>query len=88
MRVICRDGDGREVTLEAAEGEHMYLPAGFWYTIRATGIETIAFWTVAPNLKQGIKPLVELNLPEAPEYSQKLKDLRDTVADSSEGVTS
>jgi hypothetical protein len=80
MRVIARDGAGREITLE---GEHMYLPAGYWYTLEATGVETHAFWTVAPCLKQGIKPLVELNLPEAPEYAKKLKELRGTVADSS-----
>jgi hypothetical protein len=29
---------------------------------------------------------VELNLPEAPEYSKKLKALRDTVPDSSPGL--
>jgi mannose-6-phosphate isomerase-like protein (cupin superfamily) len=83
MRCRCRDGSGREIVLEASEGEHMYLPAGYWYTLEPTGIETVAFWTVAPCLKQGIKPLVEVDLPEAPEYAKKLKGLRGTVADSS-----
>lgn len=84
MRCIARDGDGKEIALEAAEGEHMYLPAGYWYRLEPTGVESIAFWTVAPCLKQGIKPLVELNLPEAPEYAKKLKELRSSLPDSSE----
>jgi hypothetical protein len=86
MRCVARDGSGREVVLEAAEGEHMYLPAGYFYRLENTGIESIAFWTVAPNLKRGLRPLVELNLPEAPEYSKTLKGLRETVPDSSPGL--
>jgi mannose-6-phosphate isomerase-like protein (cupin superfamily) len=86
MRCVARDATGREVALEAKEGEHMYLPAGYFYRLENTGVETIAFWTVAPNLKRGLAPLVELNLPEAPEYSKTLKGLRDSVPDSSPGL--
>lgn len=68
IRLRVRDASGREVVLEAAQGEHIYLPAGYAYTLEATGVETAFFWTSGPSPRCG--------LVEAPEYSKELKSLR------------
>jgi hypothetical protein len=56
------------VVLEATQGEHIYLPAGYAYTLEATGVEAAFFWTSGPSPRAG--------LVEAPEYSAQLKSLR------------
>jgi hypothetical protein len=68
IRLRVRDANGREVVLEAAQGEHIYLPAGYAYTLEATGVETAFFWTSGPSPRVG--------LVEAPDYSKELKSLR------------
>jgi mannose-6-phosphate isomerase-like protein (cupin superfamily) len=68
IRLRVRDAAGREVVLEAGEGEHIYLPAGYAYELEPTGIETVFFWTSGPSPRSGVV--------EAPEYSQALKSLR------------
>lgn len=71
MRILVRDAEGREVTLEAAEGEHVYLPGGYYYKIEPTGEEAIFFWTSGPSPRNGVV--------EAPEYSETLRQLRSEV---------
>lgn len=68
IRLRVRDADGREVVLEAEQGEHIYLPAGYAYTLEPTGIESAFFWTSGPSPRYG--------LVEIPEYSNQLKALR------------
>jgi ethanolamine utilization protein EutQ (cupin superfamily) len=68
IHLEVRDAGGREITLEAGEGEHIYLPAGYAYTLKATGVQSAFFWTSGPSPRSG--------LVEAPEYSQQLKALR------------
>jgi ethanolamine utilization protein EutQ (cupin superfamily) len=63
-----RDAAGREVVLEAGEGEHIFLPAGYAYTLENTGVRSVFFWTSGPSPRAGIT--------EAPEYSKQLKSLR------------
>lgn len=68
IHLVVRDAEGREFTLEAAEGEHIYLPGGYDYTIEATGIESAFFWTSGPSPRPG--------LVEAPDFSDELRSLR------------
>lgn len=68
IRLRVKDALGREVTLEAKAGEHIYLPGGYEYTLVPTGVETSFFWSSGPSPRFG---LVEL-----PEYSEKLASLR------------
>jgi ethanolamine utilization protein EutQ (cupin superfamily) len=68
IRLRVRDAAGREVVLEAGPGEHIYLPAGYAYTLEPTGVETAFFWTSGPSPRAG--------LVEAPEYSAQLTALR------------
>jgi len=68
IRLRVRDVAGREVVLEAAQGEHIYLPAGYAYTLEATGVKTVFFWTSGPSPRVG--------LVEAREYSAELQSLR------------
>ncbi|MFN8160982.1 MAG: hypothetical protein U0R52_08095 [Solirubrobacterales bacterium] len=68
IRLIVEDADGRKVTLEAAAGEHIYLPGGYKYTLESTGVESIFFWTSGPSPRPG--------LVEAKEYSDELRSLR------------
>ena len=68
IRLRVRDAAGREITLEAAEGEHIYLPAGYSYTLEATGVQSTFFWTSGPSPRAG--------LVEARDYRDELKSLR------------
>jgi ethanolamine utilization protein EutQ (cupin superfamily) len=69
IRLIVKDAAGREVTLEAARGEHIYLPGGYEYTLVPTGIRTVFFWSSGPSPRVGLAP-------DAPEFSAALKSLR------------
>ena len=69
IRLRVKDAAGREVVLEAGPGEHIYLPAGYDYTLENTGVETAFFWTSGPSPKVGL-------LPEVPEFSKQLSSLR------------
>ena len=68
IRLRVRDARGREVVLEAAPNEHIYLPAGYTYTLEKTGIESTFLWTSGPSAPVGIV--------EAPAYSKQLRALR------------
>ena len=68
IRLRVRDRDGREVVLEAGEGEHIYLPAGYAYTLEATGVRSVFFWSSGPSPRPG--------LVEAKDYSRQLTALR------------
>jgi uncharacterized cupin superfamily protein len=68
IRLRVEDAAGRQIVLEAVEGEHIYLPGGFKYTIEDTGVKTRFFWTSGPSPRPG--------LVEAKDYSNQLKDLR------------
>ncbi|SHK37218.1 hypothetical protein SAMN05443637_105213 [Pseudonocardia thermophila] len=67
-RLVVEDAAGRKVVLEAKEGEHVYLPAGYKYTLEASGVKWKFFWTSGPSPKVGVA--------DAPEYSKELKALR------------
>lgn len=68
IRLRVHDARGREVVLEAGVGEHIYLPAGYAYTLEATGVKSTFFWTSGPSPRPG--------LVEAKDYSNQLKSLR------------
>lgn len=68
IRLCVKDADGRKIVLEAAQGEHIYLPGGYEYTLEPTGVETAFFWTSGPSPRYG--------LAEIPEYSNQLTALR------------
>lgn len=76
LRVAVSDDTGREKVFDIHEGEHFYLPAGYTYTLRASGVDSINFWTLGPAFKVGLKPLKEINLPEAPAYAKTLIEMR------------
>lgn len=68
IRLCVKDAEGRKIVLEAAPGEHIYLPGGYEYTLEPTGIETSFFWTSGPSPRFG--------LAELPDYSNALTALR------------
>jgi ethanolamine utilization protein EutQ (cupin superfamily) len=68
IRLRVKDASGREVVLEAAQGEHIYLPGGYAYSLEATGVKSAFFWTSGPSPRPG--------LVEAKDYSNELKSLR------------
>ncbi|OLT22868.1 hypothetical protein BJF78_33075 [Pseudonocardia sp. CNS-139] len=68
VHLEVEDAAGRRVVLEAAEGEHIYLPAGYTYTLTASGVATVFFWTSGPSPRAG--------LVEAADYSAQLTSLR------------
>ena len=68
IHLRVEDRDGRELILEASEGEHIYLPAGYKYTLEATGIRRVFFWSSGPSPRPG--------LVEATDYSRQLNAMR------------
>lgn len=72
IRLVVKDAEGRKVVLEAAQGEHIYLPAGYEYTLEPTGVETAFFWTSGPSPRYG--------LAEIPDFSNSLTALRNAGA--------
>lgn len=68
IHLRVRDANGREVVLEAQQGEHIYLPAGYEYTLEPTGVKTVFFWCSGPSPRTGVV--------EAPAYSKELTSLR------------
>lgn len=68
IRLKVADASGKEIVLEVGPGDHIYLPAGFEYTLEPTGSEYSFLWTSGPSAPAGIV--------EEPEYSKVLKSLR------------
>jgi|TARA_B110000305_G_C19025791_1_gene441408 glyoxylate utilization-related uncharacterized protein len=68
IRLKVEDANGRVIYLEAAQGEHIYLPGGYKYTLESSGVKTSFFWTSGPSPRYG---LVEL-----PEFSEEMRALR------------
>ncbi|WP_345424956.1 hypothetical protein [Pseudonocardia xishanensis] len=67
VRVNVEDAAGQRIVLEAAPGEHIYLPAGFHYELEATGVPTRFLFSSGPSARRGIS---------ASEYSAQLIALR------------
>ncbi len=76
LRICVSDDTGREKTFDIEEGQHFYLPAGYTYTLKASGVDSINFWTLGPAFKVGLKPLNEIGIPDAPAYAKRLVELR------------
>ncbi|HCU91123.1 MAG TPA: hypothetical protein DGR97_14320 [Gammaproteobacteria bacterium] len=68
IRLRVEDAAGKVVVLEARPGDNIYLPAGYTYTLEATGVEYTFLWTSGPSNRPGIV--------EAPGYSKQLRALR------------
>jgi ethanolamine utilization protein EutQ (cupin superfamily) len=68
IRVRVEDSSGKQIVLEAGPEEHIYLPAGFTYTLEATGVDSKFLWVSGPSNRPGIV--------EAPDYSERLRSLR------------
>ncbi|MEZ5121358.1 MAG: hypothetical protein R2736_07260 [Solirubrobacterales bacterium] len=77
LRVLVEDHVGNSKLFDVQETEHFYLPAGYTYTLKPSGIDSINFWTLGPAFKQGLRPLKEIDLPDAPAYAKVLKGMRD-----------
>jgi hypothetical protein len=80
IRVGVRDAAGTEVTLDLHEGDHAYLPAGFTYVLKPSGVESINFWTVGAVPAPGIKVFTETGIPNAADVAKHLTEMRKEVA--------
>ena len=67
------DIDGKEDKFDVDEGNHFWAPAGFKYTFKASGVESINFWTMAPVQQSGWK-----YTGDDPSYSDALNAMRDS----------
>ena len=67
------DSAGNELKYTVDEGDHFWAPAGFKYTLKASGVEAINFWTMAPVLHTGWRDTGD---PAGPGYSDMLLDAR------------
>ncbi|MEQ8659343.1 MAG: hypothetical protein RLW62_00850, partial [Gammaproteobacteria bacterium] len=64
-----KDLEGNEAEFRVEEGEHFWAPAGFTYTFKASGVDSINFWTMAPVLHSGWRDTGD---PAGPGYSEML----------------
>ncbi|MSW95799.1 MAG: hypothetical protein F2796_03270 [Actinobacteria bacterium] len=53
LHVIVVDRDGKELNFHMEAGDHFWGPAGYKYTLRATGVETLNYWTTGPAQPTG-----------------------------------
>lgn len=70
LLVIVKDAKGTKTEFSVEEGDHFWAPAGYEYTLRASGIDSINFWTMAPVLHSGWRDTGD---PAGPAYSDMLK---------------
>lgn len=68
VRLKVADFSGKEIVLEIGPGDHIYLPAGFEYTLEPNGAPYSFLWTSGPSAPAGIV--------EEPDYSKTLRALR------------
>lgn len=47
------DAEGNKAKFTVDEGDHFWAPAGYKYTLKASGVESINFWTMAPVMQSG-----------------------------------
>lgn len=71
LLVHAVDADGDETDFTVEQGNHFWAPAGYKYTLKASGVESIAFWTMAPVQKTGWK-----YTGDDPSYSDGLVAMR------------
>ena len=67
--VHVKDLEGNKAEFTIDEGDHFWAPAGFTYTLKASGVESINFWTMAPVLHSGWRDTGD---PAGPGYSDML----------------
>ncbi|MGB1885135.1 MAG: hypothetical protein ACPHUF_14620 [Gammaproteobacteria bacterium] len=71
--VAVSDSDGNELEYIVEEGDHFWAPAGYKYILKASGVDSINFWTMAPVLHSGWRDTGD---PAGPGYSDMLLDSR------------
>lgn len=74
LKVKAEDRNGKTKELVANEGESMFLPAGFTYTLMPSGVPSVNLWTATPPPRTGVKALKDLGF-DVVELSDKLKEI-------------
>jgi hypothetical protein len=71
--VHAEDAEGNFAKFEIHEGDHFWAPAGYKYTMTASGVDSINFWTMAPVLYTGWRDTGDA---QGPLYSDMLRRSR------------
>lgn len=53
IRVVVTDKTGSELDYTIEPGDYFWAPAGYKYSIKATGVESMSYVTTAPQLPSG-----------------------------------
>ena len=53
IRIVVTDKEGRELDHKLEPGDYFWAPAGYKYTVRSTGVESMSYVTTAPQLPSG-----------------------------------
>jgi hypothetical protein len=69
LKVVVEDHEGNQAEYVVDEGGHFWAPAGYKYTLKATGVDSINFWTMAPVLFSGWRDTGDA---QGPLYSKML----------------
>lgn len=69
--VAVKDHEGNEAEFVVDEGDHFWAPAGYTYTLKPSGVDSINFWTMAPVLHSGWRDTGD---PAGPGYSDMLRN--------------
>lgn len=77
LKVIAEDDDGNSKELIAEEGESIFLPAGYRYTVAPSGEDSVNLWHVAPVPGTGLAALGDLGFNNIVEVSDELREMAD-----------
>jgi mannose-6-phosphate isomerase-like protein (cupin superfamily) len=53
LHVIVHDRDDNKIEFHMEPGDHFWAPAGYRYTLRATGVDSLNYWTTSPQPPDG-----------------------------------
>jgi mannose-6-phosphate isomerase-like protein (cupin superfamily) len=71
VRVVVTDAAGSEADFLVEEGDYIWLPAGYKYAVKSTGVEATSLVTTAPQMPSGWR-----HTGDDESYSDALVELR------------
>lgn len=75
IKLVAEDANGTKEEFIAKEGETIYAPGGYVYTLLPSGVDTINVWTSHPASHRGVRTMGDIGFPHAIEVSDRLKQL-------------
>jgi hypothetical protein len=75
IRLVAEDAKGSKEEIVAKEGETIYVPGGYIYTLLPSGVDTVNLWSAHPVAHRGLVVMRDVGFPHAREVSDRLKHM-------------